>query len=78
MRLLPHLGPCHSPAIGERFCPLRRPSASTQVRIDLQSGSEGWTTMGERTNIIEASGRALADSMGYALVRLGQEGAGNA
>ena len=43
------------------------------MRIDLQSGSEGWTTMGERTNIIEASGRALADSMGYALVRLGQE-----
>ena len=37
--------------------------ASTRVLIDFQSGSEGWTTVGASTNIIEASWRALADSM---------------
>ena len=52
--------------------------ASTRVLIDFQSGSEGWTTVGASTNIIEASWRALADSMEYALLRLGREGAGGA
>jgi 2-isopropylmalate synthase len=52
--------------------------ASTRVLIDFQSGSEAWTTVGASTNIIEASWRALADSMEYALLRLGQEGAGGA
>ena len=52
--------------------------ASTRVLIDFQSGSEGWTTVGASTNIIEASWRALADSMEYALLRLGMEGAGGA
>jgi len=47
--------------------------ASTRVLIDFQSGSEGWTTVGASTNIIEASWRALADSMEYALVRLGRK-----
>jgi 2-isopropylmalate synthase len=51
-------------------------AASTRVLIDFQSGGESWTTVGASTNIIEASWRALADSMEYALVRLGGEGDG--
>ncbi len=46
-------------------------AAATRVLIDFQSGAEAWTTVGASTNIIEASWRALADSMEYALVRLG-------
>ncbi len=53
-------------------------AAATRVLIDFQSGSESWTTVGASPNIIEASWRALADSMEYALVRLGREGAGGA
>ena len=53
-------------------------AASTRVLIDFQSGSEGWTTVGASTNIIDASWRALSDSMEYALIRLGDEGAGGA
>jgi 2-isopropylmalate synthase len=53
-------------------------AASTRVLIDFQSGSESWTTVGASTNIIEASWRALADSMEYALVRLAGEGRGGA
>jgi 2-isopropylmalate synthase len=53
-------------------------AASTRVLIDFQSGSEAWTTVGASTNIIEASWRALADSMEYALVRLGDDGMGRA
>ena len=53
-------------------------AAVTRVLIDFQSGSEGWTTVGAGTNIIDASWRALADSMEYALVRLGTEGVGGA
>jgi len=46
-------------------------AANTRVLIDFQSGSEGWTTVGANANIIDASWRALSDSMEYALVRLG-------
>ncbi len=53
-------------------------AASTRVLIDFQSGGEAWTTVGASPNIIEASWRALADSMEYALVRLGDEGMGGA
>lgn len=53
-------------------------AASARVLIDFQSGSESWTTVGASPNIIEASWRALADSMEYTLVRLGSEGAGGA
>ncbi len=53
-------------------------AASTRVLIDFQSGSEGWTTVGASANIIEASWRALADSMEYALLRLAGEGVGGA
>jgi 2-isopropylmalate synthase len=51
-------------------------AASTRVLIDFQSGGEAWTTVGASTNIIDASWRALSDSMEYALVRLGGEGNG--
>jgi 2-isopropylmalate synthase len=53
-------------------------AATTRVLIDFQSGSESWTTVGASANIIEASWRALSDSMEYALVRLGHAGAGGA
>lgn len=53
-------------------------AAATRVLIDFQSGAEAWTTVGASTNIIEASWRALADSMEYALIRLGTAGAGGA
>jgi 2-isopropylmalate synthase len=53
-------------------------AATTRVLIDFQSGSDGWTTVGASANIIDASWRALADSMEYALVRLAGVGAGGA
>lgn len=53
-------------------------AAATRVLVDFQSGAEAWTTVGASTNIIEASWRALADSMEYALIRLSRTGAGGA
>ena len=48
-------------------------AAATRVLIDFQSGGETWTTVGASSNIIEASWRALSDSMEYALVRLAEK-----
>jgi len=48
-------------------------AANTRVLIDFQSGVESWTTVGASPNIIDASWRALSDSMEYALMRLGGE-----
>ncbi len=45
-------------------------AASIRVLIDFQSGGKKWTTVGASPNIIEASWRALSDSMEYALVKL--------
>jgi len=45
-------------------------AAITRVLIDFQAGLETWTTVGASSNIIEASWRALSDSMEYALVKL--------
>ena len=45
-------------------------AANTRVLIDFQSGTDVWTTVGANANIIEASWRALSDSMEYAIVRL--------
>lgn len=53
-------------------------AAVTRVLIDFQSGSDAWTTVGASANIIDASWRALADSMEYALVRLAHVEAGGA
>ena len=44
-------------------------AATTRVPIDFQIGGKTWTTVGASPNIIEASWRALSDSMEYALVR---------
>jgi len=52
--------------------------ATTRVLIDFQSGSDAWTTVGASANIIDASWRALADSMEYALVRLADVQGGGA
>jgi 2-isopropylmalate synthase len=42
--------------------------ASVRVLIDTQNGNHRWSTVGASTNIIEASWRALSDSMEYALL----------
>jgi len=43
-------------------------AASVRVLIDPKNGRRQWSTVGASTNIIEASWRALADSMEYALL----------
>lgn len=45
-------------------------AANTRVLIDFHAAGQDWTTVGASANIIEASWRALADSMEYALVKL--------
>lgn len=42
--------------------------AMTRVLIDTKNGTKRWSTVGASTNIIEASWRALADSLEYALL----------
>ena len=46
-------------------------SALIRVLITFQGGGHVWTTVGASTNIIDASWRALSDSLEYALVKLG-------
>jgi 2-isopropylmalate synthase len=43
-------------------------AASTRVLIDTVSDGKRWSTVGASTNIIEASWRALADSVEYGLI----------
>jgi 2-isopropylmalate synthase len=43
-------------------------AAITRVLIDFHDGERSWTTVGASPNIIEASWRALSDSMEYALL----------
>ena len=43
-------------------------AAATRVLIDTVSDGERWSTVGASTNIIDASWRALADSIEYGLV----------
>ncbi|HSF81934.1 MAG TPA: citramalate synthase [Anaerolineales bacterium] len=43
-------------------------AASVRVLIDTKNGKHQWSTVGASTNIIEASWRALADSMEFALL----------
>ncbi|MBN2305152.1 MAG: citramalate synthase [Anaerolineae bacterium] len=42
-------------------------AATTRVLIDTRNGSKRWSTVGASANIIEASWRALADSVEYGL-----------
>ena len=42
--------------------------AITRVLIDTRNSTSRWSTVGASTNIIEASWRALADSMEYGLM----------
>ncbi len=42
-------------------------AATTRVLIDTQNGTQRWSTVGASANIIEASWRALADSVEYGL-----------
>jgi 2-isopropylmalate synthase len=42
-------------------------AATTRVLIDTQNGTKRWSTVGASANIIEASWRALADSVEYGL-----------
>ncbi|HQF71881.1 MAG TPA: alpha-isopropylmalate synthase regulatory domain-containing protein, partial [Promineifilum sp.] len=43
-------------------------AATTRVLIETRQGTRRWSTVGASPNIIDASWRALADSMEYALV----------
>ncbi len=43
-------------------------AAITRVLIDTQNGAKRWSTVGASTNIIEASWRALVDSIEYGLL----------
>ena len=43
-------------------------AANVRVLIDTDNGHQHWSTVGASTNIIEASWRALADSMEFALL----------
>lgn len=42
-------------------------AATTRVLIDTQNGNQRWSTVGAGTNIIQASWRALVDSVEYGL-----------
>ena len=42
--------------------------ATTRVLIDSKNGTHAWSTVGASTNIIEASWRALSDSVEYGLM----------
>ena len=46
-------------------------AATTRVLIESRFGNQTWSTVGASTNIIEASWRALTDSMEYALIKYG-------
>jgi 2-isopropylmalate synthase len=46
----------------------RGTEATTRVLIDTRNSASRWSTVGAGTNIIEASWRALADSMEYGLM----------
>ena len=48
-------------------------AATTRVLINFHDGDRSWTTVGASSNIIEASWRALADSMEYALLPVPKE-----
>lgn len=43
--------------------------AVVRVLIDSKNGTDRWSTVGASTNIIEASWRAMADSLEYALLK---------
>lgn len=44
-------------------------AATTRVLIETRQGTKRWSTVGASPNIIDASWRALADSMEYALIQ---------
>ncbi len=46
----------------------RGTAATTRVLIDFHDGNRAWTTVGANPNIIEASWRAVSDSLEYALL----------
>lgn len=48
-------------------------AATTRVLIDTQNGHRRWSTVGASANIIEASWRALADSVEYGLTMAASE-----
>jgi len=46
-------------------------SAQTRVLATFQGGGEAWTTVGASANVIDASWRAVSDSLEFALLKLG-------
>lgn len=51
----------------------RGTAATTRVLVSFHDGARTWTTVGASPNIIEASWRALSDSMEYALLPVQEE-----
>jgi 2-isopropylmalate synthase len=49
-------------------------AATTRVLIETRNGTSSWSTVGASPNIIEASWRALADSIEYGLTLRNREG----
>lgn len=49
-------------------------AATTRVLIDTRNGNRRWSTVGASPNIIEASWKALADSLEYGLSEIGSSG----
>jgi 2-isopropylmalate synthase len=54
----------------------RGTGAITRVLIDTHMGDRRWSTVGASSNIIEASWRALSDSVEYGLSVAGLRGEG--
>ncbi|MEM8863286.1 MAG: alpha-isopropylmalate synthase regulatory domain-containing protein, partial [Chloroflexota bacterium] len=46
-------------------------AATTRVLIDSKKGNKSWSTVGASPNITQASWRALADSLEYAIIHFG-------
>ena len=55
-----------------------RPGAVTRVLLDATDGERDWTTIGVSTNIIEASWRALEESLVYGLLHAPGRGSADA
>jgi 2-isopropylmalate synthase len=65
----PHLAEFHLADYKVRIIDANKATAATtRVLIDTRNGSRRWSTVGASTNIIEASWRALQDSVEYGLL----------
>ena len=71
----PHLAEFHLADYKVRIIDANKATAATtRVLIDTRNGSRRWSTVGASTNIIEASWRALQDSVEYGLLTEATQG----